>query len=90
MIQEHTFNFLKNLREHNDRMWFHSHKKDYEIARKNFMDELDTFTKLAEKVDVNIDNAEAEKHMFRINRDVRFSKSKLPYKAHMSGYVCPG
>ncbi len=71
-------------------MWFHTHKKDYEIARKNFVDELDIFTKLAEKIDTNIDNAEAERHMFRINRDVRFSKSKLPYKTHMSGYVCPG
>jgi uncharacterized protein (TIGR02453 family) len=28
--------------------------------------------------------------MFRINRDVRFSKNKLPYKAHMSWYIAPG
>jgi uncharacterized protein (TIGR02453 family) len=28
--------------------------------------------------------------MFRINRDVRFSKNKKPYKSHMSWYICPG
>ncbi len=90
MLQQHTLTFLTALREHNDRLWFKEHRKDYEKAKANFAWELESFTRIAEKIDDNIKDAESEKHTFRINRDIRFSKNKKPYKSHMSGYICPG
>lgn len=90
MLTQQTFTFLENLSEHNDRLWFKEHQNEYDIARENFKQELDIFTTLAVKADPNLSDAQVEKHMFRINRDVRFSKNKLPYKVHMSWYIAPG
>lgn len=90
MLKPQTLTYLTNLREHNDRLWFKEHRKEYEGVREDFKQELDTFTQLAVKIDPDLKDAQIERHIFRINRDVRFSKNKRPYKSHMSWYVSPG
>ena len=81
MISPSTFNFLKDLQKHNTRDWFVEHKKDYEQARKGFSKLLD-----ATAEELNLTDVIDSKKIFRINRDVRFSKNKSPYKNNLSGY----
>ncbi|OJU77901.1 MAG: hypothetical protein BGO09_01535 [Bacteroidetes bacterium 47-18] len=73
------FDFLSQLRDNNNREWFHRHKDAYETAKAR-AEQLfrDVYTKIAEQDDV------LPPKMFRIYRDVRFSKNKEPYKTCLS------
>ena len=81
MISSDTLKFLKDLEKNNTREWYAEHKKIYERARKEFTGLLDATADQLNQNDV-IDT----KKIFRINRDVRFSKDKSPYKTNLSGY----
>jgi uncharacterized protein (TIGR02453 family) len=81
MIQRHTFDFLKDLIENNNREWFQANKERYEAARENVIEFTDEWLKLMRKVDPNIDDTlDAKKCVMRIYRDIRFRKDKTPYK----------
>jgi uncharacterized protein (TIGR02453 family) len=82
--------FLTNLRLNNNRDWFNENKAVYEKSRKivemfitELIGELSAFDK-------RITGVEARQAMFRIYRDVRFSKDKTPYKTAMGSYMAPG
>lgn len=81
MINRATLDFLKELRKHNTREWFAEHKKDYEMARKEFSKLIDVSAD-----ELNLTDVIESKKIFRINRDVRFSKDKSPYKNNLSGF----
>lgn len=74
-----VFTFLKKLEKNNTREWFTAHKKEFEVLKTdiNFF-----FTRLSEEVK-QYDEIERVK-IFRIYRDVRFSKNKTPYKINFS------
>ncbi|HUH28147.1 DUF2461 domain-containing protein [Gelidibacter sp.] len=72
--------FLKLLKENNDRDWFNEHKKEF---KKLEVDAKRTFNKLLDILKTH-DDVDRLKN-FRIYRDVRFSKNKAPYKTHFSG-----
>ncbi len=79
MIQSSIFHFLRQLKENNNREWFASNKKAFQVEEqlaKAFFTAV--YTDL-EKID-NLDKMQ----VFRIYRDVRFSKDKSPYKNHFS------
>jgi uncharacterized protein (TIGR02453 family) len=81
MIQRHTFEFLTELIENNNREWFQANKDRYEAARDNVVEFTAAWLKLMHKIDPNIDDAlDAKKCVMRIYRDIRFSKNKTPYK----------
>jgi uncharacterized protein (TIGR02453 family) len=81
MIQRHTFDFLKELVENNNREWFQANKERYEAARDNVIEFAGEWIKLMHKIDPNIDDKlDAKKCVMRIYRDIRFSKNKTPYK----------
>jgi uncharacterized protein (TIGR02453 family) len=81
MIQRHTFDFLKELVENNNREWFQANKERYEAARDNVIEFTGEWIKLMHKIDPNIDDAlDAKKCVMRIYRDIRFRKDKTPYK----------
>ena len=82
-INKETLGFLKELRDHNDRDWFTKNKPKYEIAKDN----AKAFaTELLEELRKH-DHIEGLK-MYRIYRDVRFSKDKTPYKTNIGcGYT---
>ena len=72
--------FLKKLEKNNDRDWFNDHKKEFktiETEVKKCYSTLFNLLKTHDEVD--------QFKMFRIYRDVRFSKNKLPYKTHFGG-----
>jgi uncharacterized protein (TIGR02453 family) len=72
-----TLKFLKDLEKNNNREWFLAHKTQFESATANMKDVNDEVIKGLNKKDV-IDQGK----LFRIYRDVRFSKDKTPYKNH--------
>jgi len=78
-ITPDVFTFLKELEKNNNRDWFTAHKKEYEVLKD---DMKSFFTALGEQVKRH-DDIERVK-IFRIYRDVRFSKNKTPYKINFS------
>src|SRR5690554_4947440 len=80
VISEELFEFLLNLEKNNNRDWFNDHKDEFKnIEKKTKL----FFNAALENLSVH-DDIEKLK-VFRIYRDVRFSKNKLPYKIHFSG-----
>ena len=80
VITKDVFQFLENLKKNNSREWFSEHKSEFkalETGVKSF------YTSVMNKLKVH-DDIEKLK-MFRIYRDVRFSKDKTPYKPHFAG-----
>lgn len=79
-FQKSTFQFLKKLEKNNNRDWFQEHKSEFESIRNNVKEFYAAVQYKLEQHD------EIEKHkLFRIYRDVRFSKNKTPYKTHFAG-----
>ena len=74
-IDKQVFDFLKKLKQNNDRDWFADNKTLYTKAHQNAKD---TFATIHDKLQIH-DEIEKSK-MMRIYRDVRFSKDKTPYK----------
>lgn len=83
-------NFLTELNDNNNRDWFNDHKKRFkehvEAPFKAFLQDL-IDTASAADTRISITPKEA---MFRIYKDIRFSKDKIPYKTHMSAIVGEG
>lgn len=90
MITKEVFDFLKELKENNTRDWFTANKKNYEQQKKV----VESFiTKLIDGVqafDSEITGISYKDCMFRINRDVRFSLDKSPYKTNFGGFIAKG
>jgi uncharacterized protein (TIGR02453 family) len=84
MLKASTFDFLSDLKKNNNRDWFTEHKARYQDAHQNVIAFMDALITEMKKVD-NIENESGKKSMFRIYRDVRFSKDKSPYKTALSG-----
>ncbi|MFN0032873.1 MAG: DUF2461 domain-containing protein [Flavobacteriales bacterium] len=79
--------FFKDLAAHNDRDWFQANKKRYETSvKKPFEIFVTDLIKELAKTDKAL-NVKPSPVIFRINRDIRFSKDKSPYKLHMSAAV---
>src|SRR4051794_41802538 len=72
--------FLAGLREHNDRDWFNAHKATYESAVKGPAEALLAYL---EPELAALTGGPVSGKIFRIHRDVRFSKDKRPYNAHL-------
>lgn len=85
-----TFKFLKALASHNEKPWFDANKKTYDACKKEFTAVIDKVIRHASKFDGDLQGLEASKTLFRINRDVRFSKDKSPYKTNFGASINPG
>jgi uncharacterized protein (TIGR02453 family) len=85
-----TLKFLKQLSSNNNREWFHEHKSDYEIAKEEVVQLLENIIASISKFDPIISGLEPKSCLFRINKDVRFSKDKSPYKLNFGASINPG
>ena len=75
MIDSRVFKFLKDINSSNNREWFNTNKQIY----KRSLEQIQNFTiDLVELMNLH-DKIENYK-IFRIYRDIRFSKNKTPYK----------
>lgn len=79
-ISKETLDFFKVLEKNNDRDWFNEHKSEFKKIEKD----VKTFYNAVLKSLNEHDDVDKLK-MFRIYRDVRFSKDKSPYKTHFGG-----
>jgi uncharacterized protein (TIGR02453 family) len=83
--------FFKGLAANNHKEWFHDHKKQYEQQVrepfKAFMGDL--IAAIQQRYDKDLDLLPKEA-IFRINRDIRFSKDKTPYKLNRSAVISRG
>jgi len=80
ILTQEVFNFLKDLEKNNNRDWFEKNKvafKKQEKAVKGFLNTVLDKLKAHDEIE--------KLKMFRIYRDVRFSKDKTPYKSHLAG-----
>lgn len=78
--------FLAQLKKHNTKDWFDAHREDYSLIRKELIDYSAFVIQGIGKFDKEIQTLEPSKCIFRINRDVRFSTNKDPYKTNMGAY----
>jgi len=83
MLQSSTILFLKNLKKNNTKEWFDTNRKVYEAAKKDFLELTTNILKKISKTDETLIHLQPKDCIFRINRDIRFSKDKSPYKTNM-------
>ena len=86
MLQSSTLKFLKDLKKNNNKPWFDKNRGQYDTAKGDFLLLVEKVIKGIGAFDGSIANLEAKNCTFRINRDVRFSKNKDPYKNNMAAY----
>ena len=82
-IQKDSLGFLTALSKNNDRDWFNNHKDRYIEARDNIIAFADALLGEMNKHD-HIETASGKKSVYRIYKDVRFAKDKIPYNTHWS------
>ena len=90
VIEKSTLEFLADLKLNNYKEWFHKNRDRYEDARDNYesfaqavIDEISVFDPL-------LKGLEARSCTYRINRDIRFSNDKTPYKSHLGAFIVKG
>lgn len=90
MISPETFQFLGDLKENNYRDWFQANQKRYDEYKKEYRQTVDAFVAEMSKGDESLSHLTFKECSFRINKDIRFSKDKSPYKTHMGIWMCAG
>jgi uncharacterized protein (TIGR02453 family) len=90
MIHSSTFDFLKKLKTNNNKEWFDTNRPLYENIKIEFQLFITELIQSISVFDPSIKQLEAKNCVFRINRDVRFSKNKAPYKSNLSASISPG
>jgi uncharacterized protein (TIGR02453 family) len=90
MITKTTLQFLKQLEKNNNKPWFDEHRKEYESAKKDFLQLTEKILNELSDIDTEVAHLAPKDCVFRINRDVRFSKNKSPYKTNMGMSIAKG
>ena len=87
---EQVLQFLHELSENNNREWFNENRKRYEESREKILFLTDIFINEIRKFDSEIPLMSPKDCIFRIFRDVRFSKDKRPYKTNFGSFIAKG
>ena len=90
MMQASTLKFLKDLKKNNNKPWFDKNRAGYDAAKSDFAGFIQKVIDKHGKKDPAIASLSVKDTLFRINRDVRFSKDKSPYKDNMGAYLARG
>ena len=90
MLEKETLDFLKKLSKNNNREWFQANKKAFDTAQDNMTAFAGYLIGEIGKFDGAIATIDPKSCVFRIYRDVRFSKDKSPYKTNLGAYLSPG
>lgn len=86
MLQQTTLDFLKKLEKNNNKAWFDKNRDAYEAAKADFETFVEAIKNQLAKLEPALADQKPKDMIFRIFRDVRFSKDKTPYKAHFGAY----
>lgn len=87
ILSQTTLQFLKELKQHNDRDWFNDNKNRYEEAKQEFEQFIDELIQSIAVFDPSIAHHTTKDCVFRIYRDMRFSKDKSPYKTNFGAHI---
>jgi uncharacterized protein (TIGR02453 family) len=90
MLTKETLQFLEDLKANNNRDWFLDNKKRYEVFKKDYHQLVADFLDAMKPLDPSLEMLEVKNCTFRINRDIRFSKDKSPYKGHLGVWLSSG
>jgi uncharacterized protein (TIGR02453 family) len=90
MLEPQTLKFLTQLKKNNNKPWFDAHRAQYEAARIDFSNFIQLVIQALQKSDTTITGLTSKDCLFRINRDIRFSKDKTPYKANFGASIKRG
>lgn len=81
--------FLSQLKDNNNKEWFSDHKKQYEKAKAEFIAIVEEILRKCSSFEPSFNNLKAKECIFRINRDIRFSPDKSPYKTNFGASFNP-
>ncbi|NLR59636.1 DUF2461 domain-containing protein [Chitinophaga polysaccharea] len=84
MLQPSTLKFLKSLRLNNNKVWFDEHKTEYQAAKADFESMVQQLIDGLAKQEPSMQGLQLKDCVFRIYKDVRFSKDKTPYKVNLA------
>lgn len=89
MLNETTFQFFRELKENNHKEWFDENRPRYELVKKDYHALVKKILDIIQEFDPRVADLEIKDCTFRINKDIRFSKDKSPYKTHLAIVVNP-
>jgi uncharacterized protein (TIGR02453 family) len=90
MLSKDTLQFLEDLKANNNRDWFLENKKRYEAFKTDYQRLVADLLDVMKPLDPSLEMLEVKNCTFRINRDIRFSKDKTPYKSHLGIWLSSG
>ncbi|GEN77380.1 TIGR02453 family protein [Chryseobacterium hagamense] len=89
-LSSEIFGFLQDLALNNNREWFTEHKHRYTGSQQNIIAFLEDLIREMSGFDKELAKIDAKKSLFRIYRDTRFSKDKIPYKTNFGASLGMG
>ncbi len=89
-IKKSTFDFLKAIKNNNDKDWFNKNRTSYMDARANFEVIVQSAIDKIVEFDPIMKGLEVKNCVYRFNRDIRFSSDKSPYKTHFGAFIVRG
>ena len=87
MIPKEALQFLSDIIANNNTEWMHANKKRYENYKKDYHSFIASILEEMKPLDKSLEPLEVKNCTFRINRDIRFSKDKSPYKTNMGVWM---
>ena len=84
MITKEAIQFIDDLKANNNTEWMHANKKRYENYKKDYHLFIASVLEEMKPLDKSLEQLEIKNCTFRINRDIRFSKDKQPYKTNIA------
>ncbi|MCW3462628.1 DUF2461 domain-containing protein [Chitinophaga nivalis] len=84
MLQPSTLKFLKLLKQHNNKVWFDENRDAYQAAKADFESMVQQLIDGIVRLDTTLEGLQLKDCVFRIYKDVRFSKDKTPYKVNLA------
>jgi uncharacterized protein (TIGR02453 family) len=90
MVSKEMLDFLRDLSANNNKDWFHANKSRYQPVRKEFERYIAQLIAGIAAFDDSVKNLQPKDCIFRINRDIRFTHDKSPYKTNFGAFIAPG
>ncbi len=90
MNTTHILSFLNDLQANNEKAWMDEHRARYQTARQHFIDLVGHILGELSINDESLRGLNPKECIFRINRDIRFSKNKSPYKNNLGAAMAEG
>lgn len=89
-LHPETLSFLKGLKKNNNKVWFDENRATYDAIRKQLLMVLQEIIEEMASIYPELVGVRANDCLFRINRDIRFSNNKNPYKLNLAAGISPG